>query len=189
RRAARGDGRRRSAHGVRRARPARAGGPERGVGRAAAGRPRVGDGRTLTARRATPSAAACSGLRRSASHRAAFALASGWKPTSRMRRLATAPAIGIGLLLSGCSARMPPSAKLATADVAVHEAEDAGAAVRAPVELRDARDKLERATRAADDDDYDDARRLAEEAYIDAQHARMKAEAARARDDAADVRR
>ena len=49
----------------------------------------------------------------------------------------------------------------------------------APVELQAARDKLSRAERAMADKDYDQARRLAEQAQADARLAEAKAQATR----------
>jgi len=97
--------------------------------------------------------------------------------------------IALGIVVAGCSAARPPSAKLATADVAIHEAEDAGAEARAPGELHMARDMLERAQRAVDDEEYDDAYRLAEEAWLAAQSAEAKANATRAREEADEAER
>jgi hypothetical protein len=78
---------------------------------------------------------------------------------------------------------------MVAADIAVREAEESGAGERAPLELRLAHEKLERAKRAVDDDEYDLARLLAEEAYVDARLAEARARSEKARQDAEDVRR
>jgi hypothetical protein len=68
-------------------------------------------------------------------------------------RLVGLPLACVGALaVLGCAARRPPSATLATADTAVREAVESDAAQHAPLELRLAREKLERATRAAEEE-------------------------------------
>jgi hypothetical protein len=93
------------------------------------------------------------------------------------------------VMIGGCAARRAPTAKVSTADVAVREAEEVDAAEHAPLELRLAREKLEKARRAMDDDEYDRARRLSEEAFADAQLAEAKARAEKARLHAEELRK
>jgi hypothetical protein len=78
---------------------------------------------------------------------------------------------------------------MVAADVAVREAEESGAGEHAPLELRLAREKLDEAKRAIDGDEYELARRLAEQAYVDAQLAEAKAHSEKAREAAQEVRR
>lgn len=80
--------------------------------------------------------------------------------------------------ISGCSSGEPPAQTLAKAELAVNEASRGEAAQRTAPELNLARSKLEQARRAMDDERYQDARRLAEQALVDAQLAEAKAEAA-----------
>ena len=104
---------------------------------------------------------------------------------------------GVGVLLAagtvavaGCAAkRQPSTVRLETAQVAIREADVSGAAQYAPLELRLAREKLDRARRALDDDDRDHARRLSEEALADAQLAEAKTSSAKARHNADEVRK
>lgn len=89
-------------------------------------------------------------------------------------------AVGIALcataLLLGCAGRKP-IAEIARADQAVRHAQTTSEADRyAPVELSSAQAKLAAARHALDDGDYEDARRLAEQALADAQLAESKAE-------------
>jgi uncharacterized protein DUF4398 len=95
----------------------------------------------------------------------------------------------LGLLAGGCSARRPPTAQLSTAEVEVRQADDAQASQYAPLELRLAREKLDRARTAMHDEDYDRARRLADEAYADAQLADAKARSAKAQKNAEEARK
>lgn len=63
----------------------------------------------------------------------------------------------------------------------MRRAADAGAAQYGPLELRIAREKLDGAKRAMNSKEYDQARRLAEQAQVDARLAETKADAERAR--------
>ena len=56
----------------------------------------------------------------------------------------------------------------------------AGGSEYAPVEMRTAQDKMDRAHRAMDKEDYVNARWLAEEAQVDARLAEKKAQSAKA---------
>jgi hypothetical protein len=107
---------------------------------------------------------------------------------STVRWLATAPLVAGALVAAGCSTA-PPTATMTAAEVAVRDAEESGAGERAALELRLAREKLDSAKRALDDHEWDLARRLAEEAYVDAQLAEVRARSAEARADAENVRR
>ena len=89
-----------------------------------------------------------------------------------------------GVTLVGCAGRKPV-AEIARADQAVRHAQTTSEADRyAPVELASAQAKLASARRALDTGDYEDARRLAEQALADAQLAESKAESQVALDEA-----
>jgi hypothetical protein len=98
--------------------------------------------------------------------------------------------IGAGLVagLAGCASDPAPEAELAAAQVAVDEAEEANAPAQAsgPYEL--ARDKLDRARDAVEDGEMVEARRLAEQALVDAQLAEAQARSEVARQNAAELR-
>jgi Domain of unknown function (DUF4398) len=97
-------------------------------------------------------------------------------------------AVAITAGLAGCASDPAPEAELAAAQVAVDEAEEANAPAQAsgPYEL--ARDKLDRAREAVEDDDMVEARRLAEQALVDAQLAEAQARSEVARQNAAELR-
>jgi hypothetical protein len=84
------------------------------------------------------------------------------------------------ILLAACSSVPPPQEQLAAADLAVREAEEAEAGAHAAVPLRQARDKLEQARGALQAKEHLAARRLAEQALVDAQRAEAEASAAAA---------
>ena len=94
--------------------------------------------------------------------------------------------IGAGMLpaLAACASGPQPDAEMAAAELALDQAEDADAAARAPAPYALARDKLERARAAMADGENFEARRLAEQALVDAQLAEAAARSEIARENA-----
>lgn len=77
---------------------------------------------------------------------------------------------GTALAMAACASRPPaPTEQLAVSAAAIDQATSAGAAELAPVELRIARDKLDRAHVAMNNRDHTQALILAEQAQADAQ--------------------
>lgn len=91
------------------------------------------------------------------------------------------------LALVACAGGEPPSAQLGASSQAIANAERAGALEHAPVELQQARDKMAAAREAVRDEDYERARRLAEQAQLDADLAASRAQSAEAREAAAAI--
>jgi hypothetical protein len=91
------------------------------------------------------------------------------------------------LFVAGCGTP-PPTEKVEVAEAAVRQADTRGAGEDAALELRLARDKLARAQLAMEDERYVDARRLAEQAQVDALLAEAKAQSAAALQSARDMR-
>lgn len=92
--------------------------------------------------------------------------------------------VSAGLIggLAGCASTPVPTAEIAVTKTALASAVSAGGAEFAPVELKTAQDKLDRAEKAVaskDDDRYEEARRLAVEAAVDAKAAETRALAAK----------
>lgn len=87
----------------------------------------------------------------------------------------------IGAMLVGCSGVPVPKEQLAVSQSALNEATRSGAPEHAPAELRAAREKMDRASQAVKDHDYELARRMAEQAEVDARLAQAKANSERAR--------
>jgi hypothetical protein len=85
-------------------------------------------------------------------------------------------------VLAGCASKdvPPPRAEFARAELAIEQAVTAGATEHAPLALREARQKLERARTALYDEEYAAARRLADEAQVNAQLSMAEAQTARA---------
>lgn len=90
--------------------------------------------------------------------------------------------------LTACASTSPPREELAAADLAVRDADEAEAGTHAPAPLRRARDKLEEARAAMQAEDYVRARRLAEQALVDAQLAQAQARSAIAQNQVSEMR-
>jgi hypothetical protein len=82
------------------------------------------------------------------------------------------------LLTWGCSAQRPPEADLAQAELAVQRAVESTAPQQSPVELNNARNKLQGAREALRNGKDEKARFLADEAEVDARLAETRAQAA-----------
>jgi predicted S18 family serine protease len=78
------------------------------------------------------------------------------------------------MLLAACGTTNPPTQKLTQTETVIGQAAQIGAGDYAPLELREARRKLDEARRAYDRKDYDQAARLAEQARVDAELAQIK---------------
>ena len=92
-----------------------------------------------------------------------------------IHRLALAGMFAMSGLL-GCAAPTQPAREIGKAEVAVRSADEENATEAAGLEMRMAREKLERAKTALREEEYDKAERLAEEASVDAELARVKAQ-------------
>lgn len=86
-----------------------------------------------------------------------------------------------GLLLGGCASAPPsPDDEIASAELAIREAEQARGQQYAPLQMRIAREKLAQAKASAEAERNEKARRLAEDAAVEAQLASAKANQERA---------
>jgi len=86
----------------------------------------------------------------------------------------------VAVLLAGCASAPPPTEQMAVSRSAIANAVSAGGSEYASIEMRSAQEKMDRASRAMGKEDYEDARRLAEEAQADARLAEKKAQSAKA---------
>ena len=84
--------------------------------------------------------------------------------------------LSLGVMSLGCAAPRSSTRAVSQAELAVKDATVSEADAYAPVDVRLAREKLNRAQAAYDGGNYDRARRLAEEALVDAQLAEARAE-------------
>lgn len=78
------------------------------------------------------------------------------------------------LLLGGCATATPPPAELSRADAAVERARESMAMTHAPLDLKLAEEKLEKARVASREGEMEKARSLAVEAELDARVAEEK---------------
>jgi 5-bromo-4-chloroindolyl phosphate hydrolysis protein len=85
------------------------------------------------------------------------------------------------MLAAGCASLPAPTDQIAVANASLANAISAGGIELAPVEMRLAREKMERANQAMVAKDYDQARALAEQAEVDAQLAVSKTRYAKAK--------
>ena len=84
------------------------------------------------------------------------------------------------VVLAGCAGKAPaPDNQVSLATQSIAQAQSSGAVEFAPVELNSARDKLSRAKLAMGKEENIKARRLAEEAMVDANLAEAKARSAK----------
>lgn len=88
-------------------------------------------------------------------------------------------------LVAGCASIPVPTEQLAVSKAAVADAVNAGAPEHAPLEMKIARDKLDRANVALLANENDRARQLAEQAEVDAKLAEVRARSVKAQQAAA----
>lgn len=95
------------------------------------------------------------------------------------KSLLAALALGSTLVLAGCAGN-PPTEQFAVTNTVVKSAVAAGGPEYAPVQMKAAQDKLARAETLLREDDYEQARLLAEQAEWDARVAERTAQATKA---------
>jgi len=97
-----------------------------------------------------------------------------------MNRLSVTTIITVtAIMIAGCASNPAPSEQLAVSKAAVTNASRNGGNEYAPLELKSAMEKMDGAERAMDEEDYPLAKRLAEEAQVDAKLAEIKTDLAR----------
>ncbi len=79
------------------------------------------------------------------------------------------------LILAACASSKPPTQELATTEAAINQADQVGAKEYAPLEIREARKKLQKAKELVEKKEHEKAKRLASRAEIDAELAEAKA--------------
>jgi len=83
------------------------------------------------------------------------------------------PAI-ILLMMGACASTKPPTQQLTQLETSIKQAEQVGAENYAPLELREARKKLEKAREMVSQEKYEEAELVAEKAMVDAELAEIK---------------
>ncbi|OPY10660.1 MAG: hypothetical protein A4E70_02356 [Syntrophus sp. PtaU1.Bin005] len=94
-----------------------------------------------------------------------------------------------GFTIMGCAEKVAvPNEKIANAERAISGARESNAIVNAPLDLRISEDKLKQAKEAVAAEEYVQAGRLADEATLDADVARAKTRAAKAKEISGEMR-
>lgn len=101
--------------------------------------------------------------------------------TSNRRKIHRAFVIVLAMA-AGCTPSKPPTVGLDEAARELDAARNAGAATYAPLELRNAEERLSQARAQMDKRDYDVAQQLAAESRVDSDLAAIKARLGRARE-------
>ena len=96
------------------------------------------------------------------------------------RSLTVGIAASAVMLFAACATVPPPTDQIAVSRSAIANAISAGGNEYAAVEMRSAQEKMDRANRAMQSEDYENARWLAEQAQADARLAEKKAQSAKA---------
>jgi hypothetical protein len=78
------------------------------------------------------------------------------------------------LVATGCATQTAPMETISGAEMAIKVAEESDASVNAPLELKLAKDKLEQANAAVKQEEFEKAKRLADEAMVDARLAQTR---------------
>ena len=81
----------------------------------------------------------------------------------------------------GCAPKVAPVENITSAEMAIKVAQESNASVNAPLELKIATDKLNQAKAAIEQEQFDKAQRLADEAMLDAQLAEAKSRSEKAK--------
>ena len=108
------------------------------------------------------------------------------KTIAIIRRAVPMSLCGMLIALGGC-AGAPSMDTVSPAEIAVNRAIEAKAGEYAPLELRQAQENREAARQAINDEEYDQAHRLAEAAREDARLAEVKAQSETAREQAREI--
>lgn len=83
--------------------------------------------------------------------------------------------LGIVVVFASCASTKPPMQELAQTEAVINQADQVGAEEYAPLEIRESRKKLQQARELEAKEKYDEAKRLAVRAEVDAELAEAKA--------------
>lgn len=78
------------------------------------------------------------------------------------------------IAFSACASTKPPNDKLTQVEASIQQAEQVGAENYAPLEIREARRKLDKARELISKEKYGKAKRTADRAMVDSELAQMK---------------
>lgn len=80
----------------------------------------------------------------------------------------------VAIAFSACSSTKPPTQKLTQTEASISQAEQIGAEEYAPLAIREARKKLDKAKELVSEEKFEEAIRVADRAMVDAEYAQMK---------------
>lgn len=83
--------------------------------------------------------------------------------------------LGISMVFVSCASSRPPVQEIAQSEAVINQADQVGAEEYAPLEIREARKKLQNARELESQEKYEEARRMALRAEVDAELAEAKA--------------
>jgi hypothetical protein len=109
------------------------------------------------------------------------------KTIATIRRAVPMSVCGLLIGVGGCAGSPSMDTIVSPAEIAVNRAIEAKAGEYAPLELRQAQENLEAARQAMNDEEYEEAQRLAEAAREDARLAEVKAQSETAREQAREI--
>jgi Domain of unknown function (DUF4398) len=92
------------------------------------------------------------------------------------------------LFMVGCASKVAPVENITSAEMAIMAAQESNASVHAPLELKVAADKLNQAKAAMEQEEFDKAQLLADEATVDAQLAEARSRSEKAKKVAQEMR-
>lgn len=81
----------------------------------------------------------------------------------------------VALFVTSCASTKPPTQEIAQAEAVINQADQVGAQDYAPLEIREARKKLQKAKELVANGKYEKAKRVADRAEVDAELAEAKA--------------
>lgn len=85
-------------------------------------------------------------------------------------------------IVTACASTKPPTAKMSETESAIKQAEQVDAQDYAPLEIREARKKFDQAKQMVKQEKYAKAKRLADEAMVDAELAEITARSKKAQE-------
>jgi len=96
--------------------------------------------------------------------------------------------MAFGIFLTACGSTNPPTQQLTETQMVIQQAEQMGANEYAPLEIREARKKLNQAEAAVKEKEYEHAIRLLEHARVDAELAQMKSRSGKSQEAVTELR-
>lgn len=105
------------------------------------------------------------------------------------RKLASQVSLVLGVaLVGGCGGKLPPTEKIAMVETSISSAKEQNAPTLAPLEIKLAEEKLQKAKELITDKDYEEAALMLDRALQDAKLAEIKSQSETAKKSAQEMR-